>query len=67
VETTPKEMRFSNGKAIQYIAYGGILVLRATSEDDARRSVTTLNRTLQLYSIKISEEKTKSIGLQGKE
>jgi hypothetical protein len=42
------------------------VILTATSEDDVQRSVTTLNRVLQLYITKISEAKNKPLGLQSK-
>jgi hypothetical protein len=42
------------------------LVLTAASEDAGQRSVTALSRLLHQYNMKISGEKTESMGLRGK-
>jgi hypothetical protein len=65
-QTTPKGIKIGNGTELKNIPYADDLVLSETLEHDVQRSVTTSNRILQLYSMKISKEKTKSIGLQGK-
>jgi hypothetical protein len=65
-QTVPKAIKINNGTALKYIAYAVDLVLTAKLEDHVQISVTALNRILQLYNMKISEDKIKSMSLKGK-
>lgn len=64
--TSPNGIYLGNNNYITTVLFADDQVLIANSEDSLQTNVTTLNRILEMYNMKISTRKTKSMAMHGK-
>jgi uncharacterized lipoprotein YehR (DUF1307 family) len=64
---SPKGIKLTKNIEINTILFADDQILLAESEDDLQRAVTTLNKVMKTYNMKISCNKTKSMAMLGRE
>jgi uncharacterized lipoprotein YehR (DUF1307 family) len=64
---SPKGIKLTKNTEINTILFADDQILLAENEDDIQRAVTTLNKVMKTYSMKISCNKTESMTILGRE
>jgi uncharacterized lipoprotein YehR (DUF1307 family) len=64
---SPKGIKLTKNTEINTILFADDQILLALNKDDLQRAVTTLNKVIKTYNMKISCNKTKSMAMMGRE